>query len=343
MTRQEASGIREHSSGVTPLKAPAPAAPHIFVNKTRNLGIALPSGFSGCIVGLAGRAIGSSRSPAMHEREASAIGIPYAYTLIDFDHLGLDDAQLPEVITEAEALGFAGLNVTHPFKQSVIACLDDLSPEARAISAVNTVLLRGGQRIGHNTDSWGFAASFAEELAGVPTGAVVMFGAGGAGAAVAHALLQQGVGHLILFDLQPQKADVLAGRLNERFGPRVEAARSIDAPLRHADGVVNATPMGMAKYPGLPFAAELLHSRQWVAEIVYFPRETELLRAARAIGCRTLAGTGMAIYQAMKSFELFTGVTPDRTRMIAHFGENQVGSGRTNKEDESGRTNPHAP
>jgi shikimate dehydrogenase len=341
MTRQEEFGIRGQSNFLMRLSASAPAGTPLRSEKAARLGIALPSGFSGCIVGLAGRGIGASRSPAMHEREATEIGIPYAYTLIDFDQLELDDAQLPEVITEAEALGFAGLNITHPFKQSVIAHLDDLSPDARAIGAVNTVLMREGRRTGYNTDSWGFAESFAEELADAPIGSAVLLGAGGAGAAVAHALLLQGVGHLFLFDLQEAKADSLAERLNERFGPRVEAVKSVDSPLRRADGIVNATPLGMAKYPGLPFPAELLEPRHWVAEIVYFPPETELLRAARDIGCRTLAGTGMAIYQAMKSFELFTGAAADRSRMIAHFSAEPSASRSSNREEQAGKASPH--
>jgi shikimate dehydrogenase len=93
----------------------------------------------------------------------------------------------------------------------------------------------------------------------------------------------------------------------------------MEESLRAAAGVVNATPVGMAEYPGTPFPPDLLRPAQWVAEIVYFPRETELLRRARALGCRTLAGSGMAIHQAVRAFELFTGVAPDRVAMTSHF------------------------
>jgi shikimate dehydrogenase len=271
------------------------------------------------LVGLVGRGIGSSRSPAMHEREGARMGIGYSYVLLDFDRLDLADAALGEVIAAAEAAGFAGLNVTHPFKQAVIPLLDQLSPEASAIGAVNTVLLAGGRRIGHNTDSWGFSESFREQLGDLTTSRVVQFGAGGAGAAVAHALLTQPVDRLQICDIDVPRAAALGQRLVERFGPRVTVTAPAEVSLANADGVVNTTPVGMAKYPGLPFDGTLLTPRHWVAEIVYFPPETALLRHARALGCRTLAGTGMAVYQAVKAFELFTGIVPDRESMIEHF------------------------
>jgi len=278
-----------------------------------------PQGSTAIQVGLVGRGIGASRSPAMHEREGARIGIEYRYVLLDFDRLDLADSQLGEVLGAAQAAGFAGLNVTHPFKQAIIPLLDVLAPEASAIGAVNTILFADGRRVGHNTDSWGFAESFRENLGDVRTDRVVQFGAGGAGAAVAHALLTQSVGELAICDLDVPRADALRQRLVQRFGARITVLEPATADLALADGVVNTTPLGMAKYPGLPFARTMLEPRHWVAEIVYFPPETALLRYARELGCRTLAGTGMAVYQAVKAFELFTGIAPDRDSMIAHF------------------------
>lgn len=271
------------------------------------------------LVGLLGRGIQASKTPRMHELEGSRIGVGYTYVLIDFDALGLADHDLGAMIAEAEALGFAGLNVTHPFKQSILPLLDDLAPEAAAIGAVNTVVLSGGRRVGHNTDSWGFAESFRESLSDVRMDAIVQFGAGGAGAAVAHALLSLGAGRLTLCETDIGRAEALAARLTERFGVAIAATSDPVWPVADADGVVNATPIGMDKYPGLPLPLALLHPSRWVAEIIYFPPQTELLRRAEAMGCRTLAGTGMAVYQAVKAFELFTGVAPDRAAMTAHF------------------------
>jgi shikimate dehydrogenase len=273
------------------------------------------------VIGLLGRGIGPSRSPIMHEREGARFGLDYAYRLLDFDQLGLRDDALGDVVAAAEALGFCGLNVTHPFKQSVIGALTGLSPDAAAIGAVNTVVFRDGHRTGHNTDSWGFAESFREGMAGCPLARVVQLGAGGAGAAVAYALLELGVAQLALFDTSTGRAEQLAQRLNVRFSGRVSTASDLEAAFAQASGVVNTTPVGMAKYPGLPFAPGLLAPRHWVAEIIYFPAETALLKLARERGCRTLSGLGMAVNQAVRAFELFTGITPDKTAMTRHFAE----------------------
>jgi len=272
------------------------------------------------LVGLLGRGIQSSRSPIMHQREGARLGMRFTYALVDFDRLRLPDGALGEVVAAAERLGFAGVNVTHPFKQSVIAHLGDLSPEAAAIGAVNTVVFANGRRVGHNTDSWGFAESFRERMSGCSLDRVLQFGAGGGGAAVAHALLELGVGELEIFDTDSGRAAQLSQNLAGRFGKTIAAVREPRAALVRAAGIVNATPIGMDKYPGTPFEPGLLlTSRHWVADIVYFPQETELLQFAQELGCRTLAGTGMAVYQAVRAFELFTGVAPDRAAMTHHF------------------------
>ena len=271
------------------------------------------------LVGLIGRGIQSSRTPAMHEREGARLGIRNAYVLLDFDRLGVADGALPEVIAAAELLGFAGLNVTHPFKQSVVPCLTTLASDASAIGAVNTIVFDAGIRTGYNTDSWGFAESFRESMAGCALDRVVQFGAGGAGAAVAFALIELGVAELAIVDSDPSRSETLAKRMSIETGanvrPEAAAARTFD----WASGIVNATPIGMAKYPGIPFSPKFLSARHWLAEIIYFPQETELLRQARARGCRTLAGSGMAVYQAVRAFELFTGRAPDRAAMAGHF------------------------
>jgi shikimate dehydrogenase len=271
------------------------------------------------LVGLIGRGIQSSRSPAMHEREAARLGIGCQYVLLDFDRLGLPDEALPAVVAAGPPLGFRGFNVTHPFKQQIVPLLDSLSPAATAIGAVNTIVYAGGRTSGHNTDSWGFAESFRRDMAGVPLSKVVQFGAGGAGSAVAHALMQLGVEDVTIVDVEPQRAGALAERMRAHGGSSVGCTTDVEAALGAADGLVNTTPVGMAKYPGLPFPAPLLQPRHWVAEIVYFPDETELLRHARSLGCRTLAGSGMAIAQAARAFELFTGKAPDMRAMAAHF------------------------
>ncbi|MFL5172901.1 MAG: shikimate dehydrogenase [Microvirga sp.] len=272
------------------------------------------------LAGLIGSGIQASRSPSLHEREGAEQGLRYIYKIIDIAALGLAPDALPELLTAARRFGFAGLNITHPCKQTVIPLLDTLSPDARALGAVNTVVFENGRAIGHNTDWSGFAESFRRELADVARGRVVQFGAGGAGAAVAHALLTLGVDRLTIIDTDAARAEELAAALGGRFGAgRAVAGADVADAVGAADGIVNTTPLGMVKYPGMPLAASLLQPRLWVADIVYFPLETELLRAARACGCRTMSGGGMAVFQAVGAFRLFAGVEPDAERMLRHF------------------------
>ncbi|WP_434766799.1 shikimate dehydrogenase [Pseudomonas triticicola] len=272
------------------------------------------------LAGLIGAGIQASRTPALHEHEGDAQGLRYLYQLIDLDQLRLDSTALPDLLQAAERMNYTGLNITFPCKQAVIPLLDELSPEARGIGAVNTVVLKDGKRVGHNTDCLGFAEGFRRGLTDAARERVVQMGAGGAGAAVAHALLSEGVRQLTIFDVDRERAESLANNLNQHFGAsRAQAGGDLPGALAQADGLVNTTPMGMAKLPGSPVPAELLRKAMWVAEIVYFPLETELLRDARALGCRTLDGGNMAVFQAVKAFELFSGVVPDAQRMLEHF------------------------
>ncbi len=277
------------------------------------------------LLGLIGAGIGRSLTPAMHEQEGDASGLRCLYQIIDLDALGKTADDVPALLDAAEAMGFSGLNITYPAKQKIIPLLDDVSDEARAIDAVNTVVLRDGKRIGHNTDWSGFAEAFRRSLPGVALGRVVQLGAGGAGAATAHAALEMGVEELTVFDVDPARAADLAAALCARFGPgRASAGADLAAAMARADGLIHATPTGMAKHPGLPLPAELLRPAMWVSEIVYFPLQTALLKAADAIGCRTMNGGGMAVFQAVHAFELFTGVAPDSARMLAHFAALQA-------------------
>jgi shikimate dehydrogenase len=274
------------------------------------------------LVGLIGSGIQASRTPRMHELEGDAHGLRYLYKLIDLDVLGVTVDALPELVLAAERLGFSGLNITFPCKQAVLPLLDDLSPEAGAIGAVNTVLFRAGRRIGHNTDCSGFAASFRGELGDVPHRCAVLLGAGGAGAAVSHALLTLGIEQVIVVDVEALRAVALTDALCARFGAgRARVSTDLATDLAAADGLINATPIGMAKFPGTAVPAQLLSPRHWLVDLIYFPLETELLRAARSIGCKALSGAGMAVHQAADAFQLFTGQQADVRRMSRTFSE----------------------
>ncbi len=270
--------------------------------------------------GLIGAGIGQSKSPMLHETEAAAQGFKLSYDLIDLDARDLAPSALPALLAEAEAAGFNGVNITHPCKQRVIPLLNDLSEDARQLGAVNTVVFREGLRIGHNTDWSGFMESFRRGLPDAAIDTVLQLGAGGAGAAVAHAALRMGVDRMLLSDVNIPQAEALAQSLNRR-ADRDFAIVTTDLAeaAAKADGLINATPIGMDAHPGLPLDPTLLTNQHWVADIVYFPIETALLSLARSRGCRVLDGGGMAVFQAVGAFRLFTGLEPDPERMLATF------------------------
>jgi shikimate dehydrogenase len=257
-------------------------------------------------VGLIGAGIAGSLSPPLHEREAAELDLHYAYRLIEIDGQDVGD-----VLDRARRAGFRGVNVTHPCKQAVVEHLDAMSADASALHAVNTVVFEDGRTTGHNTDTTGFAESFARGLPDAGLRHVVLLGAGGAGSAVGLAALRLGAERLTIVDVDREQAQACADRLGVEVG-------TVDS-VRAADGLIHATPTGMEAHPGLPLDESLLHPTLWVADVVYRPLATPLLRRAREIGCRTLDGGGMAVFQAADAFELFTGVAPDRERMLRHF------------------------
>lgn len=280
-----------------------------------------PTGAPRVRIGLVGRGIGASLSPVMHETEGRRLGLDYRYDLIDFDRLALEDGDLGAVLAAARERGFRGVNVTYPFKQAIIPLLGGLAGEASAIGAVNTVVFSPDGAEGHNTDCFGFAQSLRQGLGVVPLTRVLQVGAGGAGAAVAQALAEMGAMQIDIVDVDPRRAQALAaqvasvnGTLTRGMGPG-----GLEGAVAEASGVVNATPVGMEKLPGLPLDPGLLQPHQWVADIIYFPRETEFIRRARAIGCRALPGGGMAVYQAVRAFALFSGREPDAAEMTKTF------------------------
>lgn len=272
------------------------------------------------LTGLVGQNILASGSPWLHESEGHSQSLSLTYVLFDFAARGWSASDLPKLLDAAQFIGFSGLNVTHPFKQDVIQYLDELAPSARKVGAVNTVQFSNGRRIGHNTDVTGFAENIRRGLPEARIDSVVQFGAGGGGSATAHALLDLGATKLVLVDANATRRTQLAEQLAGEFPAAhiIETADGADY-VGKADGIVNATPVGMTAYPGTPFNTALLNPTQWVADIVYFPLETQLLKDAGSLGCATLAGSGMAVFQAADAFDIFTGCTANRTRMLESF------------------------
>lgn len=289
------------------------------------------------LLGLIGEGVRPSLTPPMHEAEAAAQGLPLVYRPVDLLELGRPGSDVGALLRAGRDLGFDGFNVTHPCKQLVLEHLDEVDPVAARLGAANTVLVRDGRLIGTNTDRSGFASGLTQALPDAALGHVLQLGAGGAGSAVADALLGLGVGTLSVFDPARERAEALRELLDPSGGRvNVVSREAAEALLRGTgagtagqlgggsaggpvDGLVNASPVGMFTHPGTPIDPELLMPSTWVADIVYRPTLTELITRAAERGCHVMPGGFMAVGQAADTFTLVTGHEADRERMSAHF------------------------
>ena len=267
------------------------------------------------LTGLIGAPIAHSASPAMHEQAAAALGLRCHYQLIEV--AGAGPEQLRALLDGVRMLGFAGVNVTFPYKEAVVGLLDDLAPEAAAMGAVNAVVVRDHRLIGHNTDTSGFARAAAPLVAESGHGPVALIGAGGVGKAIGFALAGLNVSGLRIYESERSRAERLASLLSAH--PGVMVADSIEQALQGAVGLVNATPVGMLPNRATPVPDALLHDGLWVADAVYNPLWTPLLKAAKLKGARVMTGRELAIFQAADAFELFTGHAPSVEAMGTAF------------------------
>ena len=272
-------------------------------------------------IGLIGANIMGSLSPALFADAFATAGIDGSYQLFDVDRL--PERRLGPILNSMKTAGFAGTNITFPFKQDILPLLDVVDPQAAEVGAVNTVAIApDGRTTGYNFDRPGFRRSFEEGLGlGCAKGAtVVQIGAGGAGRAVAFALMDLEVATLVIHDLDGARAHALKGDLGAHYGAsRCRITSDLAGDIATADGVVNATQVGMLGFPGNPVPISALKAAHWAADVIYTPIETAFLKAAAAKGARVLNGGGMCVHQAAEAFRLFTGVEPDPKRLRRVF------------------------
>jgi shikimate dehydrogenase len=235
----------------------------------------------------------------------------------------LPERRLAKLLDAIRTTGFAGVNITYPFKQEIVTLLDEVDPEATQTGAVNTVAFgQDGRTMGYNFDRRGWRRSFEESIGGSSAAdtMVVLVGAGGAGRAVAFALMDLKVESLVIHDLDPVRASTLCADIARDYGAdRCRVSTDLEREIAGATGVVNATQLGMRGFPGNPVPVKALKVSHWAADVIYSPIETEFIKAAGARGARVLNGGGMCVYQAAEAFRLLTGTEPDVVRMHRTF------------------------
>ena len=254
------------------------------------------------VVGVIGDPVRHSLSPAIHNAAFAALGLDWVYVAFP-----VPTGQGGDAVAAARTLGLAGLNVTMPHKAAVAAACDDLTDDARALRAVNTVVIGGeGRALGASTDGEGFLAALAEDGIAMGDGSrVLIVGAGGAAKAVVLALARAGAEVTVAARRADAAADAAALAPGVGTCP-LGSPSALAAAIAKADLVVNATPAGMDGAT-VPFAPGLLRPGQTVTDLIYHPAETPLLAAARDLGARTQNGLGMLIHQAAAAFTLWTG------------------------------------
>lgn len=259
--------------------------------------------------GVIGNPVEHSLSPAIHNAAFQKLGLNFVYLAFRVEAIG-------DAIRGLRALGnFRGASVTIPHKVAAVPFLDAVEPTARHIGAINTIVAEGGTLTGYNTDATGALRALREGGVALKGRQVVMLGSGGAARAIAFALgTEAGIDRLSLLGIDERERTVLAGDLQSKTGMTVQALPLDEGTLREllpgTHVLIHCTPMGMSpNVQGTAVPATLLHAGLTVMDIVYNPRDTQLLKDAKAIGCRTIPGLEMFLHQAAAQFELWTNHT----------------------------------
>ncbi len=264
------------------------------------------------MLGLIGHPVAHSKSPDMMNCACRELGLPFVYLAFD-----IDPQELGQAVEGMKALKFRGFNVTIPHKVAVMDYLDELDESAKEIGAVNTVVENSGKWVGHNTDGIGYLRSLTEEIAvQLDQQRVVMLGAGGAARAVGFALATAGVERITVANRTLAKAEQLANHLAKWVKTEAIKLDEAQSHIAKATLLINTTSVGM--HPNtdqLPIPADWLHAKLIVSDLIYHPRETDLLAAAKALGAKTHNGMGMLVHQAAEAFTLWMGQRPPVQQM----------------------------
>lgn len=270
-------------------------------------------------LGLLGNGISRTRAKNLHEMLGELYNLDVNYRLMD-----LGDKPSPVSIAKelerCRQQGFRGVNVTHPYKQDAFKVVTLKKDFPSGLTSVNTVLFEKDGLLADNTDYSGFHRAFLNQFShDYRPGKVLMFGAGGVGVAIAFALKKLVLSELVIHDLNVEMAKSLVVKLCEKGVSARIAGPDLVAEMQQADGLINATPVGMFQYPGNPFLMDGFGSQRWAFDAVYTPVDTEFMLCCRDAGIATLSGFRLFLYQGLNAFEHFTGVTPDGPEVEAEF------------------------
>ncbi|WP_035273301.1 shikimate dehydrogenase family protein [Desulfogranum japonicum] len=270
-------------------------------------------------LGLLGNNLGRSRAKNLHELLGEIYGLNVHYRPIDLLNEN-PSGSIAAALEQCRQEGFRGVNVTHPYKQQAFQLVQPMADFPSALNAVNTVLFEKEGMVANNTDYSGCYRAFITKLGSdFKPGRVLMLGAGGVGVAIAHAMNALGADELIVHDINAEMTKGLLAQFSSGSMQVRSAGQDLLSEMEAADGLINATPIGMFQYPGNPFYESGIHSQRWAFDAVYTPENTEFLHSCRMKKIPTLSGFYLFWYQGLDAFKHFTGITPGDAEIESLF------------------------
>ncbi len=269
-------------------------------------------------LGLLGNNIGRSRAKNLHELLGEMYGLDVTYQPMDL--AGKPEVDIAEELLRCQREGYTGVNVTHPYKKEAIKSVTLMDGFPAGLTSVNTVIFDGKSMRADNTDYTGCVRAFKETFgADFKPGRVLMLGAGGVGVAIACAMRELGATELVISDLNRQSAEELIEQIGDDSMIMRLAGDDIVEETRLADGLINATPIGMFQYPGCAFDKTVISSQKWAFDAVYTPENTEFLDACRKKNIKNLSGFKLFLFQGLDAFERFAGHIPEAKEVEGEF------------------------
>jgi shikimate dehydrogenase len=278
-------------------------------------------------LGLIGVGIARSRAPVLHRSAGELCGLTITYDLIQLE--SSLPADFDNALDTCRARGYRGVNVTYPFKERAAEAVEVTPEQVRRLGAVNTIRFdaRAAPQ-GFNTDYTGFKKALRSRFSDRSPGTVAIVGAGGVGRAIAFGLADLRAKELRLFDQDTARAEKLAAALRAQAYVRISICKSVQEAATEADGLVNATPVGMYQHPGTPVPRTLIGAQSWAFDAVYTPIETRFLLDARDAGLEIISGYELFFHQGVDAFEVFTGVRVDEARLREALKRSEDGLNR---------------
>lgn len=267
-------------------------------------------------LGLIGKNINTSQAPDIHYKLGELFNIPLTYEL--FDLKDRDDNYLSELILNIQNKGFAGVNITFPFKETVMQFADKINQSSSYVKSTNTLLFKK-KIIAENTDYTGFLRNYLFHFNDTKPGEILVIGGGGVGRAITFALGSLDVSHIYLLELDCNRASNLIKELKiANINSSLIKVDDLKSIIKQVDGIINCSPIGHHDFPGCPLGELKPNDFHWIFDAVYTPAKTKLIKKGEEAGSKVISGIDLFIFQALNAFLLFTEKKIPKDKLSHH-------------------------